>query len=774
MKKIASIFVILLSLFSCIKNDQNQNDTFDSKVKGNIILPSNAIDPTSLTVLSSTEESTINNSAAFMMDSSSFKDYSTQVVLNSVGEAVMMRYNYPNSPDHDISIESTALAMLMNTPAVQSLTEQGRINLITYIVNTPEFVNLLIELELNLSCCKDGRSFTDTTNTDLINAFKSLGAAASANNLKSAFDEPILTNQSGNQVVFINNGVAVNYWVGIYNNGQKMISAPIDAAQIFSSSIKDIEAGFLNSNPGPASIDYTFKSNGIYKVYIRSGRILDNTFESKAALVQNLTLGALDLLNIVLPDSKECTKSAATAIQTYIETNLNLYTISVSSPSDLQTVIGIIFKATKDIIDLKSCSGNKTKKLLGFFTKYFDLIGKVGNSLNSSMFVFHFLSANPAIDKVYTVTDDIVSTFDSIPTLTTNSATSIKNFTASSGGNITKDGGHSIIARGVCWSTLSNPSIENSVNINISSDGTGTGSFTSYLTGLRENVQYFVRAYATNSVGTGYGNEVTFFTTNFDVPSVFTTSVSTIMTNTAVSGGNAASDGGSQVTSRGVCWSTAPNPTISDDHTSDGSGIGSYISNLTGLKDSTQYYVRAYATNSEGTGYGNEVNFKTKYFYIGESYGGGIISWIDNTGKHGFIATPSDLSNGISWYPDGAIYFIPVSESAIGFGKQNTIDIVNKAGQGNYAAKLCDDLILNGKSDWYLPSSYELLMLYTYRNYIGGFGTGKYWSSTFWEMDLLGNIPVSASALVRDFNSNGLTTDDNTNNKYSVRAIRYF
>jgi plastocyanin len=125
------------------------------------------------------------------------------------------------------------------------------------------------------------------------------------------------------------------------------------------------------------------------------------------------------------------------------------------------------------------------------------------------------------------------------------------------------------------------------------------------------NTQYYVRAFATNSAGTGYGNQVTFTTEQIQQAAVTTTDVTLITSSTAVSGGDVTSDGGEAVTERGVCWSTAQNPTTADSKTSDGSGTGIFISNLADLTSNTTYYLRAYATNSAGTVYGNEVSFTT-------------------------------------------------------------------------------------------------------------------------------------------------------------------
>ncbi|MBR3939266.1 MAG: DUF1566 domain-containing protein [Bacteroidales bacterium] len=137
------------------------------------------------------------------------------------------------------------------------------------------------------------------------------------------------------------------------------------------------------------------------------------------------------------------------------------------------------------------------------------------------------------------------------------------------------------------------------------------GSFTSDITGLTENVTYYVRAYATNDKGTAYGEEKSFTTLLATIPTVTTNNVSSITANRAVCGGNVSDAGNLTVTARGVCWNTSPNPTIDNNKTTDGSGEGSFTSNITGLTGNTTYYVRAYATNSKGTAYGEERSFTT-------------------------------------------------------------------------------------------------------------------------------------------------------------------
>jgi len=191
-------------------------------------------------------------------------------------------------------------------------------------------------------------------------------------------------------------------------------------------------------------------------------------------------------------------------------------------------------------------------------------------------------------------------------TVTTNTVINITQTSATSGGNVTSDGGSSVTSRGVCWDTASNPTTSNSHT----SNGSGIGEFISYLNGLTCGTTYYTRAYAINGAGTAYGNELT-FTTDPGLPTVTTSNITNIGLNSVTSGGNVTSDGGENVTSRGICWGTSPNPTISGNHTSNGSGLGTFVSNVTGLTTNTLYYIRAYATNSVGTVYGEELGFTT-------------------------------------------------------------------------------------------------------------------------------------------------------------------
>lgn len=195
-----------------------------------------------------------------------------------------------------------------------------------------------------------------------------------------------------------------------------------------------------------------------------------------------------------------------------------------------------------------------------------------------------------------------------LPGVSTSLLSLITQTTATSGG-IINTGGESVTSKGVCWGTSHSPTTANSKT----TDGTGSAAYVSVLTGLSPATTYFVRTYAINSSGTGYGNEMTFTTlavSGASIPSL-TTDITTISRTTATGESIINSDGGGIITAKGVCWSTSSYPTISNSVSLDGSGSANFNSSLTGLSPFTKYHARAYATNSAGTGYGNDISFTT-------------------------------------------------------------------------------------------------------------------------------------------------------------------
>lgn len=201
----------------------------------------------------------------------------------------------------------------------------------------------------------------------------------------------------------------------------------------------------------------------------------------------------------------------------------------------------------------------------------------------------------------------VKATFLGAAVITTTQPTSVTANSATVGGNITDDGGRPVLARGICYGTSQTPTIDG----DHTEDGSGTGSFSHNITGLSSSTTYYARAYATNRNGTYYASNIVSFTTANGLPTVITTNVTDVTASTAKSGGNVTNNGGYNVTARGVCWNTMGSPDLNDAHTTNGNGNGVFTSNITNLAIGTTYHVRAYATNSKGTSYGEEKTFTT-------------------------------------------------------------------------------------------------------------------------------------------------------------------
>ncbi len=381
--------------------------------------------------------------------------------------------------------------------------------------------------------------------------------------------------------------------------------------------------------------------------------------------------------------------------------------------------------------------------------------------------------------------EELTFTTLSQPVMITAAATNITQTTATSGGNITNDGGSSIIIRGVCWNTSQNPTTANSKT----SDGTGTGSFTSNLTGLSANTKYYVRAYLGNNLAEiYYGNEVSFTTGQIaNNPTIITFAANNVTQTTAISGGHVTSDGGATVTSRGVCWSTSQNPTISNSKTSDGSGTGSFTSTLTGLTAGTIYYVRAYATNSAGTAYGNQDYFIT-------SGGGNCITGTFTDQRDGHVYKTTTIGSQ-TWMAENLAYLpytTPTSKFSYGEPCYYVYDYNKYGVLYNYPAALTAS-----PAGWHLPSDAEWTTLlrylgndpdsnegrcfsalpggcYTVPYYSGNFyvtgNNGGWWSSTAygadyaWYRELYGDMYGGNTWLGRTVNFR--------NFGYSVRCVR--
>ena len=153
--------------------------------------------------------------------------------------------------------------------------------------------------------------------------------------------------------------------------------------------------------------------------------------------------------------------------------------------------------------------------------------------------------------------------------------------------------------------------------------------------------------------------------------------------------------------------------------------------------------------------------------YIGESYGGGIVFYVYDNGQHGLIAATADQSTGIQWN-NGSYTTTNAVRDQVNAGLLNTERIIINQGSGSYAAQICANYQGGGYGDWYLPSKYELNLLYLQKTVVGGFASVYYWSSSEFE-----NSSSASSAWYQYFLA-GFQGFELKNNAYRVRAVRAF
>lgn len=236
---------------------------------------------------------------------------------------------------------------------------------------------------------------------------------------------------------------------------------------------------------------------------------------------------------------------------------------------------------------------------IGFFS---DTI--TGLSQNTLYYVRAYAIYNEG--TVYSESRSFLTLLNPLPTVETLGVFNITATSATGKGQVTHEGAAPVKDCGVCWSENPEPTVDD----NFASSGSGgLQTFSVLMTGLKEGVTYYVRAYALNDNGFAYGEEVHFMATD-GLPIVVTTEPSQITTNTADCGGEVTSDGGNEVIERGLYWSTQASLAQYDSIVC-GTGMGSFTHTLADLKPSTTYYVCAYAKNSKGTSRGEVRPFVT-------------------------------------------------------------------------------------------------------------------------------------------------------------------
>ena len=288
-------------------------------------------------------------------------------------------------------------------------------------------------------------------------------------------------------------------------------------------------------------------------------------------------------------------------------------TISIDSIGDIwdthaKAFINLSFDGGTPISKMGICWGTQpnvtiqdNKKEAQTTTSVFDITSLQPNTT-------YYIRAYAENKKGVSYTEEKSFITFALPEVQTSDITDIQLTSALLAGSLIFDGNDAATVAGFCWGRSSEPTLlGNHQELKVTNN-----SFSYALSNLEDETQYFVRAYARNKIGVVYGEEKSFTTQSAVIPTVITTDATNISYTTATVGGTITSDGGADITERGVCYSTTVNPTIENTKITSGTGTGTYTINLTELTDSTTYYVRAYAINKKGISYGKNVSLMTK------------------------------------------------------------------------------------------------------------------------------------------------------------------
>lgn len=384
-------------------------------VKGKIVLPKG--------MTTNLKDYTVNSGYSNYLVSDSIYEVSAkpttfdiQFVSDALGKEILMGFTYPGQTDFTINSTSTVLAMLLKTPAVSSLTTQGKIDFINQCKSNPLFSSTVDSLELSL---KNGNSLFDTTKSGFIIQLSKLFESAANRPIKT-LSQNVNILRAGKDLLFQNPGNAYVQVIGIYKNNTLVKTFTLNRYVHFVSSISEI-IGAIASSPDPIQQSYTMDGDGQYEFHIRTGKPgagIDD-LESKMALQENLLNVVIDNIGAAVSFlpwihlKQKCVKD----IRSFAASQLNSYGVTsqeINSGAKMSLIVLEVSIQTLDLI-LTSVECSKIETQVSYLAKakyllsFVKQISEVSQILNSSFFLYQYFAHPAAFDTCFKVTGNTVS-----------------------------------------------------------------------------------------------------------------------------------------------------------------------------------------------------------------------------------------------------------------------------------------------------------------------------------------------------------------------------
>lgn len=405
--------VILTTVSSCKKEpkDDTPNEEYPTSIiTGTVELPAGTTDDVNtMHVLSAFEEKGITNGS---YEAEVFtNEFTTQMVTNSNDEVIMMGYSYPGQTDHTINSRSTALALLMNTPAAMFLSAQAKPLFIENILASPDLNNLVQEVEASV---QQNTGLFDTINTDIIPAMEALFYSAS---FKTQWvpEAPVSLMHAGRNFVFMNPGISHSTVVGIYHGGVRVKKIEVEGVDIFPSSFSEIINSIQVNVDNPVEYPYTLSGDEDFDIKVRTGRPGDDdgSTEYNEARWANFTDFGCDAVGAIWPPSKNttCKQSIRAVIKNVVINSWELNQPKTVSeiPGLLYEVINIAFESEDEIrancVYFKPNAKwfYKFQKYFNFLQKGINVISNVATGMNLTRFATQWATTPSALDTCFWV-----------------------------------------------------------------------------------------------------------------------------------------------------------------------------------------------------------------------------------------------------------------------------------------------------------------------------------------------------------------------------------